>query len=338
MNSEQNNDLISIIVPCYNVEKYLDDFFKSILNLNLKKYELIIVDDGSKDQTPTLIDHYVKIVKNSNPKVLINVIHKENEGVSASRNLGLSKAKGNYIYFCDPDDYFDPNILKLLYENIKKDDYDISICGFKFVNENKKYFINKRNNKFKKEKIFLGHEDIMCNFLAMFPFFWATWNKLYKTDILKKHGDYPNIFSKICFDGDDALFNTQIFNNANKIIYSKSKMYYWRLRKRSISHSKMNSKSITILENEKYLKSLEPNSNKRILNHIRSKMCLDYFSLSWKFCFSDYKNPVIAKEAYNGYKSTLKYVVKADCNHWTYRYFMWLPKIALAPFIHRKFK
>ena len=123
-------ELISIIVPVYNVEQYLDDCLISIINQTYKNIEIILIDDGSTDKSGKICDEYAK--KDSR----IIVIHKENGGVSSARNAGLRIAKGAYIGFVDPDDWIAEDMYEVLYSNAKKYDADVSVCKYKIVKNN----------------------------------------------------------------------------------------------------------------------------------------------------------------------------------------------------------
>lgn len=114
---------VSIIVPVYNVEKYIDKCINSILNQTFEDFELILVDDGSTDKSGEICDKYKKQDKR------IKVIHKTNGGLSDARNVGIDNSLGEFITFIDSDDYVDEDIIEFLYDNLKKHHCDISICN-----------------------------------------------------------------------------------------------------------------------------------------------------------------------------------------------------------------
>lgn len=118
---------ISIIVPAYKVEKYIDRCINSILNQTFVDFELILVDDGSPYRCGAIFDNYSKIDKR------IKVINKKNEGLAEARNAGIKVATGEYIAFVDSDDFINKNMYKALYDNAIKYDADISMCQFKYI-------------------------------------------------------------------------------------------------------------------------------------------------------------------------------------------------------------
>ncbi|MGN1194229.1 MAG: glycosyltransferase family 2 protein, partial [Acutalibacteraceae bacterium] len=118
---------ISVIVPVYNAQMYLERCIKSILGQSFTDFELILVDDGSKDSSPLLCDEAAK--KDSR----VRVIHKKNGGVSSARNCAIDASKGKYLIFCDSDDYVEPDWLELMHQAITKDGVEIGVCGFKFI-------------------------------------------------------------------------------------------------------------------------------------------------------------------------------------------------------------
>ncbi|WP_322018790.1 glycosyltransferase [Clostridium butyricum] len=122
--------LISIIVPIYNMQKYLRKCLDTLIKQTYDKLEIILVDDGSTDSSGVICDEY--LLKDNR----IKVIHKENAGVSDARNVGIAIAKGEYIGFVDPDDYIELNMYEKLLYLIKNNDCDIAICGYVIEDEN----------------------------------------------------------------------------------------------------------------------------------------------------------------------------------------------------------
>ena len=130
------NELISVIVPIYNVEKYLERCLDSIIKQTYKNLDIILVDDGSIDNSTKICDEYVK--KDSR----IKVIHKENGGLSDARNVGIDNSDGKYICFIDSDDYIELDMIENLYDGIVKNNANICCCGKLLEYEKNKLPIN----------------------------------------------------------------------------------------------------------------------------------------------------------------------------------------------------
>ena len=162
--------LISIVIPVYKVEKYLERCILSIINQNYSNLEIILVDDGSPDDCGLICDNWAKIDNR------IRVIHKENGGLSDARNAGIKIATGEFITFIDSDDYVLDNYIEYLLELIFKYNADIAICNFHqlFEETNRKVFVGG-----KVEKIF-NSEEAIETMLYDRDFYTCAWGKLYR--------------------------------------------------------------------------------------------------------------------------------------------------------------
>ena len=129
----RQDELISVIVPVYNVEKYIDKCIKSIISQDYTNLEIWLVDDGSTDSSGEVCDKYAE----SDQRII--VIHKDNGGLSDARNVALDRMQGKYVLFIDSDDYIEKNYISYLYMLLKDYQSDISICNFKYVNEKGRY-------------------------------------------------------------------------------------------------------------------------------------------------------------------------------------------------------
>ncbi|MEO2683100.1 glycosyltransferase family 2 protein, partial [Clostridium butyricum] len=128
--------MISVIVPAYNVEKYIEECLLSLVNQTYKDIEIIIINDGSTDKTKEIIIEYQEKYKN------ITGYNQKNNGVSVARNLGLKIAKGEYVIFVDPDDYLDSTMIEKMHDKLKMTDSDLVICGHNvFYDENPNEFM-----------------------------------------------------------------------------------------------------------------------------------------------------------------------------------------------------
>lgn len=161
-----NNPLVSIIIPVYNVEKYIEKCIDSIINQTYKNLEIILVDDGSPDGCPEICDKYA--LQDSR----IKAIHKKNGGLSDARNAGLDIMKGEWVIFIDSDDFVSPYHVENLYYLVKKFNTNIAITSFEcFYNENKKFIYKKITNE--KVLIHISKEAIENMFYNKFYKFYA---------------------------------------------------------------------------------------------------------------------------------------------------------------------
>ena len=222
----KNRPIISIIVPVYNVESYLERCINSILNQTFKNFELILVDDGSTDGCKDICNEYKTKDKR------IKVIHKENGGLSSARNAGLDIARGKYIGFVDSDDFINKDMYKTLFNTIQDNNSDMVICDYYKVNEDD---INKfRNLKCNCENIKIKNlnnlESIDNLFLTGEKFIFA-WNKLYKRDL----------FSDLRYEQgriyEDEYLAHRILYKCKKVSVIEVKMYYYVQRKGSLINS-----------------------------------------------------------------------------------------------------
>ena len=137
------NDLISVIVPVYNVELYLQQCIDSILNQTYSNLEIILIDDGSTDNSSIICD--INLEKDHR----IKVIHKQNGGLSNARNVGVKNAQGKFVAFIDSDDYISEDYIEVLYRLICKYNADISVCRFRYVFGNVEDQVDGKNKEFK---------------------------------------------------------------------------------------------------------------------------------------------------------------------------------------------
>lgn len=205
-----NNDLISVVVPCYNVEKYLEKCVNSIINQTYKNLEIILVDDGATDETPNICDKLAKT------DTRIKVIHKENGGISDARNTGLSVAQGKYITFFDSDDWVESDTLNIAYREITEKNLDLVIWGYvaDFVDDNEK-IISSRNTTLNGVCEKNGDASVLLSQKAL-GISGYVWNKLYKVDIIKNNELY---FEKNVSLFEDILFNALYFCECQKILF-----------------------------------------------------------------------------------------------------------------------
>ncbi len=213
---EENNELITIIVPVYNVEKYLCKCIDSVLIQTYKNFELVIIDDGSTDNSGNICDTY----KNKDNR--IRVIHKENGGLSDARNFGIENAHGKYITFIDSDDYLKNTYIEYLYKLIKEFNTDISICAYTVFTDTGKCIDYGKG--YKREK--LDKIETFKRMLNEEGFSVSSCAKLYKTTLFNDIR-YPK--GKLCEDNGTTY---KLIDKVDQIAYGNESQYYYLKRKR----------------------------------------------------------------------------------------------------------
>ena len=236
------NDKISVIVPVYNASKYLEKCLRSIINQSYKNLEIILINDGSSDESLKICNKYKTIY--SNIKV-IDLI--KNCGVSYARNQGILNLSGKYIIFIDADDWLEYNMIEILYSNLIESNSDISICDY-YINYEDKEEVH---NNLTDDEIIIDKE-IMYKYLIDENYFGGyLWNKMFKKEIIDDFKLKFNEEVKIC---EDLLFIAELLKNINKIIYCPSqKLYHYRRTQSSAVNFSYSEKDTTKLIPLKYL-------------------------------------------------------------------------------------
>ena len=217
-----NSPLISIIIPCYNAEQSLERCLNSVVSQYYQNLEIIIVDDGSRDQTS---DIYTKFKKED---YRIKVIKQNNSGVSKARNVGLKAVTGDYICFVDSDDWVEKNYCEELYNILAAENADVSIIEASYEDENGTIVYNKPISK---DKIFDGQQALIL-LLEDQEIQSHPWGKLFKSSLLKNVRFPENLKS---FEDYSTLF--KIFDKAVKVVKSDKKLYHYVQRDNSLSHN-----------------------------------------------------------------------------------------------------
>lgn len=237
--------LISIIIPIYNAEKYLHRTIESILKQTYSNYELILINDGSTDDSEKICYEYAKNSLN------ISVIDIPNSGVSNARNIGLKEAKGEYIMFLDSDDWIDSDCLQKLVKELKQKKYDVIMFPYirEYGNVSRKRNLFCESRIFSKEEIFeeilsrmIGPNENQINNPSEMDIYNAVWGKVIKSDLAKKIAflDYKTMF------GEDLVYNIMLFQKAKSCKYMDNIYYHY---------NKQNDNSLTkISQNEILLK------------------------------------------------------------------------------------
>lgn len=229
-------ELISVVVPVYNVECYLSECVNSILHQTYEKIEIVLVDDGSTDRSGKICDNFASKYPDK-----VKVIHSKNKGVTYARLLGVSVASGNWIGFVDGDDTIESKMYSKLMCNALQYDADISHCGYQTIvngGERIHYFYNTGMIKVQ-EKMTAMHDLLMGDFIEP-----GLWNKLFKKELFTPFFDNEIIDCSIKYN-EDLLMNYILFSECNKAIYEDFCPYYYIARQTSATRRELNIKRIT---------------------------------------------------------------------------------------------
>lgn len=213
---------ISVIVPAYNVEKYISSCLNSLLNQTKKEIEIIVIDDGSTDNTLNILNEY----KKNNPSK-IHVVSQENQGLSITRNNGIKLSTGKYILFVDGDDEIDINLLKNLWDKLEEFPYDVIAFNVEVIYPNKKIIVNPgitsdiKNFNLDSKKKFLT--DMYC----------MACNKIYKKDLFK---DNTLLFTPNTWF-EDVLLMHKLIPNITSLGYLDFPGYKYYQRENSITYT-----------------------------------------------------------------------------------------------------
>lgn len=277
--SQEAQQLISVIVPVYNVEKYIHRCVDSILNQTYRNLEIILVDDGSPDNCGKICDKYAE----ADPRV--KVIHQKNAGLSEARNAGINIAAGEYIAFVDSDDYIEQNMYETMYSELILNKADICVCQWQYEFSDGKQVVDINNidseiyGKMKAEKFaeffYRGSYEngVVC----------AAWNKLYKADV----------FSEIRFVGrlfeDDRIHN-QILSKDYVVVVIPEQLYLYCENSDSLTNKSFRENRLLIFDIlSERLSSFS--NNEFILVNTRKLYCNIYIEYYYKAKKSNVKMP-----------------------------------------------
>ena len=224
------NELLSIIVPVYNVEMYLKRCVDSILKQDYDNMEIILVDDGSTDSSGVICDQYASNYKN------VKVIHKKNGGLSDARNFGLDNCRGQYISFIDSDDWIEYGMYHHMISQMLSDDSDISICRRNRVNENNQSRLE-ACRRYPSKSILTKEEGLSC-LMTYTGYDMSVCDKVLKKEIINNIR-FP--FEKTC---EDSFTTYKFFSNAKRISYINKPYYNYFYRENSITRSSKVNKAV----------------------------------------------------------------------------------------------
>lgn len=230
-------DLISIIVPVYGVEMFLDKCVESLTNQKNVNLEIILVDDGSPDKCPEICDMWAKRDQR------VRVIHKKNGGLSDARNAGLEIAMGQFIAFVDSDDWVDSNLYYTLLSALKKSNSDVACCKIVKVWENENKCLK---GEYSGEYRLYDTEAALFELITDGDVQQVVWNKLYRRTVLY------NIMFEVGKFNEDEFWTYQVLGNANQVVVVDYAGYYYLQRNGSIMGSTYSIKRLDAIDAKVY--------------------------------------------------------------------------------------
>jgi glycosyltransferase involved in cell wall biosynthesis len=288
--------LISVIVPVYKVEQYLNKCIDSIINQTYPKLEIILVDDGSPDNCGIICDDYAK--KDSR----VIVIHKENGGLSDARNAGINEANGRYIGFVDSDDWIELDMYEKLLAAIAINDSDISICKFNIVRKTSDVFINNSNTK---NELILDSTGALKIMYSQDLFDCSAWNKLYKRELFNDI-KYPfGLFA------EDLATTYKLFDKAFKITYIDEALYNYNVIGQSIMRSGFSERKLQELTSCEEILKFTEDKYPALVPYAKERIAATCRSLIFNIAESDYRNRKIQIKLRNTLRRNLKYYLKS---------------------------
>lgn len=300
---------ISIIVPVYNSENYLYKCINSIISQDFKNFELILINDGSTDNSGQICDKYAQ------QDSRIKVIHKKNNGQASARNIGLQISKGNYISFVDSDDWIDTKMYSELYKLIKIYDADISVCAIEMVKEeivrNNIDEYNYNLSNIEALESLYATNNVLTD--------WGVCNKLYRSFLWKDLRFEEGIVY------EDVMPNIKCLYNSRNVAYTNKSLYYYRQTENSTTRGVYNIKRLQeVYEKEKVLNFFKELKLKNLSYYAGNELL--------KLINQNYVCIIQSKDLYD-YRHVLIKIVRKHT-----KFFLLNPKIKIKPKIYMYLK
>lgn len=287
MKNNIENKKITVIIPVYKVEKYLDKCVESVVSQTYKNLEIILVDDGSPDKCPTICDEWAK--KDSR----IKVIHKQNGGLSDARNVGIEQSSGDYIMFLDSDDYLDKTICEKLLNLNLKNATDFAFAFPKLIYENKEEPKVEVEKEIKTDVV-KGFDVVKSLLNPVSPYMVTAWAKLYKKEIFKRVRFELNRLH------EDEFILHKIFEQSKSFAYTTEELYYYLQREGTITKTR---------KDKSYIDTFDAFTDR--LNYLKNFPELEQESVKWaikkiRYTYLNMNKKVVSKEVQKKYLDAYK--------------------------------
>ena len=283
-------DKISVIVPVFNVEKYLEKCIDSIINQTYKTLQIILVDDGSTDSSGEICDSYA--LKDSR----VQVIHINNSGLPAARNEGLKYANGEYFSFVDSDDWIDSEMYAYLYEQMKLTDAEVGTVEYFKANG------DSEEKDVSKEKIQLLNQNEFAKIFFKIDsqkIVYYVWNRLYSSKVIER-----GMFEDGRSIGEDVIATYRVLLKCNKIVVSSKKMYYYR--QNSGMTGKFNEKYFELVDIWNKVVEITRREKPEYLNYAQLNLNRIYFTLLSEMAINGVYNEEKYEKKIKEYLNNLK--------------------------------
>lgn len=293
--------LVSIIVPCYNVEKFLPTVFKCLDIQTYRNFQAIFVNDGSTDATLELLTEYCS----SRPQH--TVISGKNAGVASARNKGLDAVRGEFFTFCDADDIITRNHLELLVKHMLEDKADMAVCSIQRVSGKRVSRIDLDSVPCEKKVRVFDRTQALEQYFSQEIFDFLLLNKIYRTDIMQKSGAR---FLDGTRYGEESYFICKYLLKSEKTVFYDAKTYVYLQNKSSLMHSKFNEKRndiyinisavLNALKNDRALSSVVP--------YVKVMRAGYSVGILHFILHSDYKNDCVISAIVSSLQTDAKYL------------------------------
>ncbi len=294
---------MSVIIPVYNAEEYLDKCIKSVISQTYKNLEIILINDGSTDGSLELCNFYA--LSESNVKVL----SQQNAGASSARNLGLAHSTGDYIVFVDSDDWIMPAYVESLYFNLVNYSADMVIIDY-FIEENTKLLYSKKKGSIN----IYTNKETLNHIFDTDKFLGYIWNKIFQARIIKNSNMMFNTELKVW---EDLLFCCQYISRIEKIVYIQKPLYVYKLRNDSLTKSTCYEVQKSLLKSVEKIMELSKNSSSEFSKQTSkayANACIDRILMEFRnreYTANSIQEKLSSARPYLGYlsvKNRMKYL------------------------------